>query len=111
MGREGHSDDVLWAGFSQDGRRIATVSQDDEVRLWDGIGNFLATLKGHTGPVVSASFSPDGTQLVSASQDGSGIVWKVLSDIDVMLAESEERVSRTLTKAECRTYLHVERCP
>ena len=102
---------VLWAGFSQDGRRIATASRDGEVWLWDSNGSFLATLKGHTGPVVSAAFSPDGTQLVSASQDESAIVWKVLSDIDAMVAQAEERVHRTLTMAECRTYLHLERCP
>jgi WD40 repeat protein/energy-coupling factor transporter ATP-binding protein EcfA2 len=107
----GHTDGVFWVGFSPDGRRIATTSEDGSARLWNAEGNFLAAFEGHTGPVVIASFSPDGTEMVTASQDGTARVWRVWKDAEVMLMQAMGRVSRSLTAAECQQYLHVDECP
>lgn len=47
---EGHTSAVMDAVFSPDRSRLASGSQDDTVRLWDGVsGELIATLRGHTG--------------------------------------------------------------
>ncbi len=108
---EGHTDAVLFVAFNRTGNRIVTTSRDGTARLWDRSGNFLFTFKGHTGPVVSAAFNADGTRLVTASQDGSAQLWNIWSDLDLMVAEAMESVSRSLSENECQVYLHLDACP
>jgi TPR repeat protein len=67
---------VYSAGFSPDGTRVVTASDDYTARLWDAkTGASLAVLKGHTDYVNSAGFSPDGTRVVTASDDKTARLW------------------------------------
>ncbi|MBC8114054.1 MAG: hypothetical protein H7062_06730 [Candidatus Saccharimonas sp.] len=62
--------------FSPDGRRIASGSRDQTVRVWDAqSGAELALLRGHEDTVISVCLSPDGRRIVSDSWDMTVRVW------------------------------------
>ena len=54
-------------------------------------------------------FSPDGKRLVTTWADGVTRVWTL--DLDELIAIARERVTRGLTVAECKQYLHTATCP
>ena len=69
---------VVSVAFSPDGSLIASVSDDETVRLWRAEdGQPLRTLHRHTDDVHSVTFSPDGRLLASASADKTVLLWGV----------------------------------
>lgn len=74
----GHRYPVTALGWSQDGTRLATGSDDKTVRLWAAAtGGCLAVMAGHGGLVTACTFSADGSRLVSASYDGTLRLWSL----------------------------------
>ena len=71
------------ASFSSDGKTIATVSEDGNVKLWNLDGKEKSTINNKYNSTVqngdylvsSVSFSPKSNTIVSASQDGSIKLW------------------------------------
>ncbi|KAF7967840.1 hypothetical protein HWV62_32914 [Athelia sp. TMB] len=74
---EGHTSGVKTVAFSPDGRRVASGSRDNTVRVWNTeTGALLAgPFKGHTGGVNSIAFSPNGLSIASGSEDKCICVW------------------------------------
>jgi WD40 repeat protein/uncharacterized caspase-like protein len=75
----GHTGNVSNAIFSNNSQIVATVAEDNTVKLWDVVsGRLLYTLYGHKQRIVSVQFSPDDKYLLSYSfADTLMIVWNV----------------------------------
>jgi WD40 repeat protein len=98
---KGHSDSVLSAAFSPNGRRIVTGSSDKTARIWDAVaGTTIAVLKGHAGSVRSVVFSPDGKSVLTASDDNTAQIWYVFATLQALIDHSKLVVPRCLTRKQ-----------
>ncbi|MFL5799044.1 MAG: WD40 repeat domain-containing protein [Actinomycetota bacterium] len=96
--------------YSPDGSSIAAASEDGLVRLFDpDTGAQQLSLRGSGCAVEGVAFRPDGTKLASSSECDGVRIWAL--DIDDLLSIAQREAGRTITDAECRQYLHVDRCP
>jgi WD40 repeat protein len=62
------------AGFSPDGQRVLTASDDGTARVWDArTGQALGEPMEHPGSINSAQFSPDGRRVMRLLPISMGI--------------------------------------
>jgi WD40 repeat protein len=85
------------------------AGNDGTVRVFDARdGHELVALRGHIGAASAVAFNGDGSLLASASVDGTVRVWALrLDDLEDI---AQDEVTRSLTDAECRRYLHTDGC-
>jgi WD40 repeat protein/serine/threonine protein kinase len=64
----GHTDRIISASFSTDGRRVITASWDKSARLWDvKTGKQLGIFAAGLSSLQSADLSPDGQRVLTVS--------------------------------------------
>ena len=72
----GHTDWVWSAAWSPNGKRIASVSNDETAQVWDATtGDNLNIYRGHSDTVYGVAWSIDGRRIASASFDKTVQVW------------------------------------
>lgn len=88
-----HNNGVYWASFSSDGKRLATASLDNAVKLWNPLtGEHVGTLKGHGDGVAFVEFLKDG-RLVTASLDKTVRIWSADGELKTTFAGHQEYLS------------------
>jgi energy-coupling factor transporter ATP-binding protein EcfA2/sugar lactone lactonase YvrE len=72
-----HQGEINGVAFSPDGSKIASVSDDHTLKLWELGGSLLRTFESHTNWVYGVSFSSDGQIIASASADKTVRLWNL----------------------------------
>ncbi|ERF72619.1 hypothetical protein EPUS_05673 [Endocarpon pusillum Z07020] len=76
---QGHHDWVILVTFSQDSTRLASISRNQTIKVWDASsGDCLLTLECYKS-IRSVAFSHTSAELMSVSDDGIIQVWDVSS--------------------------------
>ncbi|MFD0741534.1 TIR domain-containing protein [Phytohabitans flavus] len=74
----GHTGNIGRMAWSPDGRLLATPSEDDTVRIWDGsTGEHLHTISAHKDDVDVVAFDRTGKILATAGDDDVVKLWRV----------------------------------
>lgn len=72
----GHTDIINRIAWSPDGKRLASPSDDETVRIWDTeTGECLAVIEEHRVGIWGAPWSPDGRMLASTGIGGIIRLW------------------------------------
>ncbi len=75
----GHTDSVISAAFSGDGKWLVTGSRDNTARVWEvATGKQVLLLSGNKSPVEAVAFSPDGTRVLTGSDTAR--LWNITND-------------------------------
>ncbi|XRB01111.1 WD domain, G-beta repeat [Pycnococcus provasolii] len=94
----GHTDGVLSARYSTDGKHVVSTSMDKTVRIWNvETRKTEKKYEGHKQWVLDATLSPDGEDCVSLG-DGEG-----LRQWSVGTALQEHQATRTRTRLRLRS--------
>jgi len=104
----GHTSDVFGVAVSPDGTRLATLSDDGSIKIWDTTSNqeLLSIPTGITQKNLSRfiSFSPDGKRLITPAGEHLARVWNVTSGKELLaLSGHTDEILATAFSPDGRT--------
>jgi WD40 repeat protein len=72
----GHGRELRALTFSGDGRRLASASDDDTVKIWDVATGQEVLSRPAPHTVVDLGFTSDGKKLMAVGRDGATRIWQ-----------------------------------
>ncbi|TAG96043.1 MAG: hypothetical protein EAZ09_03945 [Oscillatoriales cyanobacterium] len=81
--------------FSPNSQMLATVSDDNTIKVWQTNGNLKAVLIGQTNQIINVNFSSDSQKLVSVSDDNTVKIWQVDGKLIQILKGDKDQVKNT----------------
>jgi WD40 repeat protein len=92
----GHTKTVNVAVFSDNGKLIATASDDGSTKIWDAKTGFLITdLRDHPSTVEFVTFNHKSDKLVTTSGDRTGRIWNLQTGTLLATLKGHTRFVRT----------------
>ncbi|ODV88979.1 hypothetical protein CANCADRAFT_132560 [Tortispora caseinolytica NRRL Y-17796] len=87
-----HSNEVWYAQFSHDGKKLASASKDGTVAIWD-LDSFslLHVLDDHSDSVTYIGWSPDDSMMLTCSRDTTVKLWD-MTDYTLMCTLNAHQV-------------------
>jgi WD40 repeat protein len=83
-----HTGIVNGLTVTQDGKRLATASDDYKAKIWDissgAIGDEPILTLDHPGKVFSLAFNKDGSRVVTGVEDGTARIWDATTGKEVL---------------------------
>lgn len=88
---KGHTDAIMWAGWSLDDKTIATASWDEHYKLWDAsTGECKHTIGPTDGQNWSGAFSPDGKHvMLSGGRPTKVAIYHIQTGAEVKTLETD----------------------
>lgn len=75
---KGHEGSIFYVTISENGRYVASCSDDRSVRLWDlEKGTLLSVGWGHTARIWNLKFFDNSRRLISVSEDCTCRIWEI----------------------------------
>lgn len=79
----GHEGSIFYVTVSDNGKYVASCSDDRSIRLWDfETGKELSVGWGHTARIWNLKFFNNDTQLISVSEDCTCRLWDIIKNGD-----------------------------
>ncbi|TVY91903.1 Vegetative incompatibility protein HET-E-1 [Lachnellula willkommii] len=85
----GHSDAMMWFGFSPDESMIATVSWDQSMRIWDTENGDQKYVFKTANQNWTGGFSPDSQKFAGTSGDGTLYVYSMVDGTTLVQHKAE----------------------
>ncbi|KFX87216.1 hypothetical protein V490_08435 [Pseudogymnoascus sp. VKM F-3557] len=89
----GHTDGVMWTGYSPDESMIGTVSWDKSMRIWDAADGHQKYKFDTSGQNWTGGFSPDSQRFAGTCGDGTFYVYAMSDGATLVRHKSDERSS------------------
>ncbi|AFY55337.1 WD40 repeat-containing protein [Rivularia sp. PCC 7116] len=88
-----HDGAVNSVDISDDGKLLASGSDDNKIKIWRRDGKILQTLLGHKQGIFSVIFSPDDKFMIAASFDNTVSLWRYNSTTGLFTNRPFVRIS------------------
>ncbi|KAE8447340.1 hypothetical protein EG329_010898 [Mollisiaceae sp. DMI_Dod_QoI] len=89
----GHTDAIMWTGYSPDGSMIGTVAWDKSMRIWDATNGQQKYKFDTNGQNWTGGFSPDSQMFAGTCGDGSLYIYSLSDGTTLVHHKPETRSS------------------